>query len=160
LGAHGDQHLLYCDWVKRDSLLVTKRQFIADLKKNYKELKRFGIKNSSARFFLPAYEWYNDSISSWTRQLGLQLVDYTSGTLSNADYTTPEEKNYRNSGVIYQSILEYEQKHTSGLNGFILLMHIGTDAKRTDKFYNRLPQLIQWLEQKNYQPVRIDELLK
>lgn len=160
LGAHGDQHLLYCDWTKRDSLLVTKQEFISDLEKNYQELNRFGIKTSSARFFLPAYEWYNDSISAWTKLTGRQLVDYTPGTLSHADYTTPGDRNYRPSGVIYQSIIDYETKHASGLNGFILLMHVGTDVKRTDKFYDQLPQLIQWLKQKNYQLVRIDELLK
>lgn len=160
LGAHGDQHLLYCDWTNRDSLFVTRQEFISDLNKNYEELKGFGITISSARFFLPAYEWYNDSISAWSKQLGLQLVDYTPGSLSHADYTTPNEKNYRSSEVIFQSILDYEHKHTQGVNGFILLMHIGTDPKRTDKFYNRLPQLIQWLKQKNYKLVRIDELLK
>jgi peptidoglycan/xylan/chitin deacetylase (PgdA/CDA1 family) len=151
---------LYCDWTKRDSLLVTKQQFKSDLEKNYDELKRFGISKSSAHFFLPPYEWYNDSIATWTKKMGLQLVNYTPGTLSHADYTTPDEKNYRNSEVIYQSILDYEKKYSSGLNGFVLLMHIGTDAKRADKFYYHLPQLLQWLKEQGYQPVRIDELLK
>jgi peptidoglycan/xylan/chitin deacetylase (PgdA/CDA1 family) len=151
---------LYCDWTKRDSLLVTNQRFKSDLEKNYDELKRFGISKSSAHFFLPPYEWYNDSIATWTKKMGLQLVNYTPGTLSHADYTTPDEKNYRNSEVIYQSILDYEKKYSSGLNGFVLLMHIGTDAKRTDKFYYHLPQLLQWLKEKGYQPVRIDELLK
>lgn len=160
LGAHGNEHLLYCDWNKRDSLLVTRQQFKSDLKKNYEELKRFGIATPSAHFFLPAYEWYNDSIAAWTKEMNLQLVDYTAGTLSHADYTTPDEKNYRTSETIYQSIISYEQKHSSGLNGFILLMHIGTDARRIDKFYYRLPELIHWLKSKGYQPVRIDELLK
>jgi peptidoglycan/xylan/chitin deacetylase (PgdA/CDA1 family) len=160
LGAHSNEHLLYCDWSKRDSLLVTKQEFRSDLQKNYEEMKRFGIAKSSAHFYLPPYEWYNDSIASWTKEMNLQLVNYTPGTLSHADYTTPDEKNYRSSETIYQSILDYEQKHASGLNGFILLMHIGTDAKRTDKFYNRLPQLIQYFKNKSYQFVRIDELLK
>jgi peptidoglycan/xylan/chitin deacetylase (PgdA/CDA1 family) len=151
---------LYCDWTKRDSLLVTNQQFKSDLEKNYDELKRFGISKSSAHFFLPPYEWYNDSIATWTKKMGLQLVNYTPGTLSHADYTTPDEKNYRNSEVIYQSILDYEKKYSSGLNGFVLLMHIGTDAKRADKFYYHLPQLLQWLKEQGYQPVRIDELLK
>ena len=31
LGNHSFAHLLYCDWNNRDSLLVTKRQFIGDL---------------------------------------------------------------------------------------------------------------------------------
>jgi peptidoglycan/xylan/chitin deacetylase (PgdA/CDA1 family) len=151
---------LYCDWTKRDSLLVTNQQFKSDLEKNYDELKRFGISKSSAHFFLPPYEWYNDSIATWTKKMGLQLVNYTPGTLSHADYTTPDEKNYRNSEMIYQSILDYEKKYSSGLNGFVLLMHIGTDAKRADKFYYHLPQLLQWLKEQGYQPVRIDELLK
>lgn len=92
--------------------------------------------------------------------MNLQLVDYTPGTLSHADYTTPGERNYRTSEIIYRSIVSYEQTHSSGLNGFILLMHIGTDARRIDKFYYRLPELIHWLKSKGYQPVRIDELLK
>ena len=67
-------------------------------------------------------------------------------------------KNYRSSDTIYQSIIGYEQKH--GLNGFILLLHIGTDARRTDKMYNRLGGLLDYLKQKQYNLVRVDELLK
>ena len=160
LGSHSNEHLLYCDWNKRDSLLVSKQQFKEDLRKSYDELKRFGISKTLAHFFLPPYEWYNDSIAAWTKEMNLQLVNFTSGTLSNADYTTPGEKNYRSSETIYQSIINYEQKQNSGLNGFILLMHIGTDAKRTDKLYTRLPDLIQYLKGKGYQLVCIDELLK
>lgn len=160
LGAHSDDHLLYCDWTKRDSLLVTRQQFKLDLQKNYHELEKFGVTKSSAHFFLPPYEWYNDSIAVWTNEMDLQLINYTPGTLSHADYTTPQDKNYRNSDNILQSIINYEQTHTRGLNGFILLMHIGTDAKRTDRFYFYLPQLMKWLKMKNYKPVRIDELLK
>jgi peptidoglycan/xylan/chitin deacetylase (PgdA/CDA1 family) len=151
---------LYCDWTKRDSLLVTKEQFKSDLQKNYEQIKRFGVSKSSAYFFLPPYEWYNDSIASWTSELNLKLINYTPGTLSHADYTIPDEKNFRSSDAIYRSIVDYEQKYPSGLNGFILLMHIGTDARRTDKFYSNLPQLIQWLKKKGYSLVRIDELLK
>jgi len=159
LGAHSNEHLLYCDWTKRDSLLVTKQQFKLDLQKNYNELKKIGVPKSSAHFFLPPYEWYNDSIASWTKEMDLQLVNYTPGTLSHADYTTPDEKNYRNSKTIFQSIINFEQSHSRGLNGSILLMHVGTDAKRSDKFYYFLPQLIQWLKQKDYKLVRIDALL-
>jgi peptidoglycan/xylan/chitin deacetylase (PgdA/CDA1 family) len=150
---------LYCDWKKRDSLLVTKQQFKQDLQKNYDELKKMGVSKSTAQFFLPPYEWYNDSIAIWTKEMGLQLVNYTPGTLSHADYTTPDEKNYRSSDAIYESVINYEQNHSLGLNGFILLMHVGTDAKRTDKFYHHLPELIQWLKNRGYRLVRINELL-
>ncbi|MEP6951807.1 MAG: hypothetical protein ABI863_21120 [Ginsengibacter sp.] len=42
---------------------------------------------------------------------------------------------YVNRDTIMNSILQYEHKSTNGLNGFILLLHIGTDPGRTDKFY-------------------------
>jgi peptidoglycan/xylan/chitin deacetylase (PgdA/CDA1 family) len=37
-------------------------------------------------------------------------------------------------------------------------MHIGAGPARTDKLYHRLPQLVQWLKNKGYQFVRVDEL--
>lgn len=157
LGAHSNDHLLYCDWSKRDSLLVSKEQFESDLVKNYEAMQSFGIKKKEAFYFLPPFEWYNDSIAAWTKQLGLQLINFTAGTLSHADYTTPDSKNYRSSETIYQSIINYSNKEN--LNGFILLLHIGTDPKRTDKFYRRLPQLIQWLQNENYRLVPVNVLL-
>lgn len=147
--------MLYCDWTKRDSLLVTKKQFTEDLLQNYATMKKLGIEKKSAQFFLPPYEWYNDTIAAWTRELGLQLINYTPGTRSNADYTTPAVKNYISSADILQSILQYEN-----LNGFILLLHVGTDAARTDKFYYRLPQMISELKKRGYQFVRVDKLLE
>lgn len=160
LGAHSDAHLLYNDWNNRDSLLVTKKQFTDDLQKNYAALWQLGITKKEAPYFLPPYEWYNDTIAAWTKDAGLQLINFTPGTLSHADYTTPDAKNYRSSDVIFKSIQAYEQQRVSGLNGFILLMHVGTDSKRTDKFYNQLPQLLTYVKQRKYEPVSIAELLK
>lgn len=159
LGSHSDKHLLYCDWNKRDSLLVTKEQFVNDLKKGYAELKKLGINKSSAHYFLPPYEWYNDSIAVWTKELGLQLINYTPGTKSNADYTYPTLKNYQSSKKIYKSIIDFENNRSSGLNGFILLLHIGTDPARTDKFYNRLTELIRYLKVRSYRFQTVSDLL-
>jgi peptidoglycan/xylan/chitin deacetylase (PgdA/CDA1 family) len=159
LGAHSDAHLLYCHWANRDSLLVTRQQFSTDLLQNYKALQSFDVPKKKALYFLPPFEWYNDSIAAWTKALGLQLINYTPGTLSHADYTTPDAKNYRSSTTIYKSILDLEAQRPTGLNGFILLLHIGTDPKRTDKFYHQLPSLLKWLKSSGYQAVKIDELL-
>ncbi|MFT3825945.1 MAG: glycoside hydrolase family 9 protein [Chitinophagaceae bacterium] len=160
LGPHSDNHLLYCDWNKRDSLLVTKQQFDDDLAQNYKTMQGYGITQKQARFFLPPYEWYNDSITAWTKSKGLQLVNFTPGTRSNADYTTPDMSNYRSSENIIQSVIDFEEKMPSGLNGFLLLMHIGTDSKRTDKLYNSLPHILTTLQEKGYRFVTIDKLLQ
>lgn len=161
VGSHSDKHLLYCDWTKRDSLLVTKAQFDRDLLQSYRELRKFGISKQRAYYFLPPYEWYNDSIVSWTAQAGLQLINFSAGTRSTADYTYPGMgARYVDSKTIYHSIFEYEERSSAGLNGFILLVHIGTDPQRTDKFYHALPGLIAAIKGKGYGFVRIDDLLR
>ena len=160
LGAHSHEHLLYCDWTNRDSLLVTKEEFLNDLQQNYNEMKKAGIRKENSRFFIPPYEWYNDSISAWASEFGVHLINYTPGTKSTADYTYPDLKNYRGSDEIYKSVIEHEQKNVSGLNGFILLLHIGTDPKRTDKFYKKLPQLVKYLKAKGYRFHTVNQLLK
>jgi len=161
LGSHSDKHLLYCDWIRRDSLLVSHEQFTNDLNKGYAELSKFGVSKKQAHYFLPPYEWHNDSIADWTSKMGLQLVNFAPGTRSNADYTYPEMGDkYVKSETIYQSIINYEQGNAIGLNGFILLVHIGTDPRRKDKFYYYLPRLIKELKGKGYYFVRIDGLLR
>lgn len=160
LGSHSDNHLLYCDWVKRDSLLVTRKEFLNDLEASYDELQKFGIGKEQSLYFLPPYEWYNDAIASWTGEFGLQLINFTPGTRSNADYTLPEMgTGYVDSRTIFNSILSFESREGTGLNGFILLAHAGTDPRRTDKFYLMLPELVRELKTRDYRFVRIDDLL-
>jgi len=159
LGAHSDQHLLYCDWEKRDSLLVSRTQFQKDLEDNYQAMERFGISKEDAPFFLPPYEWYNDSIAAWTVEMKLTLINMSPGTLSHADYTLPGSAGYRSSTDIYESILEYEESAENGLNGFILLCHIGSSPERTDKFHIYLDHLISELKSRGYTLTKIDKLL-
>ena len=159
LGPHSDQHLLYNDWTKRDSLLITNDVFTKDLTANLKAIEKYGIQRSAIKYFIPPYEWYNDSIALWTKQMGMQLINYSPGTKSTADYTTPAMKNYRSSDEIYQSIVNKE-KEPNGLNGFILLIHFGTDPKRTDKFYARLDKLLSFLKQRGYSFKRVGDLVK
>jgi len=160
LGAHSNRHLLYCSWENRDSLLITRAEFDADLDANYAEMSRFGIVEEDARYFLPPFEWHNKQISLWTAARGLRLINFTSGTRSNTDYTTPDMGDrYVPSDVILESILSYEEQDPNGLNGFILLLHVGTDPVRTDKMYDRLDDLIVILKERGYDLVRIDALL-
>lgn len=148
VGSHSYGHLLYAPWGNRDSLLVTRQEFNEDIFKSYKVLREFGITN--APYFIPPYEHYNAAISSWARQLGLQVINYTPGTLTNGDYTTPEMKRYFSSKEILGRIWEYERTDPNGLNGHIMLIHFGTDPARTDKFYDKLPGMIRELRRKGY----------
>ncbi|WP_294083226.1 glycoside hydrolase family 9 protein [Proteiniphilum sp. UBA5384] len=157
LGPHSDKHLLYADWQKRDSTLVSRSDFEKDLLNNYKTMDEIGLKIQLPRYFIPPYEWYNQEISDWAKSRGVQIINFTPGTTSNADYTIPDMKNYLSSETIYNNILQYEEKN--GLNGFVLLIHIGTDPKRTDKLYNRLEDLIKELKNRGYEWRSINEIL-
>ena len=148
IGAHSDKHLLYCDWEKRDSLLVTREEFHTDLENNYKALEKHGITREMAPVYLPPYEWYNDSISAWTREAGFTLVNISSGTITNQDWTVPDGKPYYSSDHLMKNFLKYEKE--KGLNGYILLIHPGTDPGRTDKFYLHLDSILTYLEKKDY----------
>ena len=159
LGPHSDRHLLYCDWNDRAKTLVTRDEFRRDLLANYREMERLGIPKARAAYFIPPYEWYNTEIVGWAREMGVVLFNFTPGTSSNADYTTPSMMEYLSSEKIYGRILAYEKKDLQGLNGFILLIHIGTDPERTDKLYLRLEDLVTELESRGYSFARIDELL-
>ncbi|EEF59669.1 polysaccharide deacetylase family protein [Pedosphaera parvula] len=159
LGPHSDKHLLYCPWDGPKKTLVSKDQFASDLENNLNKIQKHGLKRSQIRYWLPAYEWYNEEIVDWSRDKDLTLVNFTPGTRSNADYTGDKDKNFVPSKTILESIIKKEQQDPNGLNGFLLLLHVGVGPNRTDKMSDHFGELLDYLSSKGYQFVRIDELL-
>ena len=157
VGSHSYGHLLYMPWGHRDSMLVTRKQFDDDMLRSYQTLARFGISKDKAPYFIPPYEYYNSTVSSWAHRLGLQVINYTPGTGTNADYTTPDMPNYRSSKTLLKRLLDYEKANT--LNGHFLMIHFGTSDLRTDKFYNLLPNIISTLRKRGYKFVSVEEML-
>ncbi|WP_300601205.1 glycoside hydrolase family 9 protein [Niabella sp.] len=151
IASHSDKHLLYNDWKKRDSLLVTKEQFVADLNNAYQTLHEMGI--PKGRWFLPPYEWYNKDIVAWAREQGLTVINFTPGTGTNADYTWPELPNYKSSAQLLAQLKKLESE--KGLSGNFLLIHYGTDERRTDKFYHQLETIIRFLRARGYRLERL-----
>ncbi len=118
------------------------------------------MKRPHIRYFLPPYEHYNQEIVDWARAIGLTLVNFTPGTRSNADYTGESDRNFVSTKVIFDSILRQEQQDPHGLNGYLLLLHIGSGPDRADKFTPRFGELLDRLAAKGYSFVRVDELLR
>ena len=150
LGPHSDKHLLYASWEKRDSLLVSRDQFQSDLISNYRELRNRKANLSGTRYFLPPYEWYNSAIVSWSADMGVDLINFTPGTGTNADYTTPDMKNYRSSEELLAGLKNFESSKPDGLNGAFILIHLGTHPDRTDKFYYKLDEIIKYFSSRGY----------
>jgi len=160
LGPHSDKHLLYCSWDNRKKTLVTRAEFALDLEANLKKLGRFGLRRDKMHYFLPAFEHYNREIADWSRTWKLALINFTPGTRSNADYTGEGDKNFVSSQAIFDSIVKKEREDPHGLNGFILLLHLGSGPGRMDKFHYRFGELLDYLAEKGYKLVRVDELLE
>jgi peptidoglycan/xylan/chitin deacetylase (PgdA/CDA1 family)/HEAT repeat protein len=161
LGPHSDQHLLYCAWEKSKPTLVSEDEFTQDLLANIARISTLGYEERRfSRYFLPPYEHYNREIYDWTRKLRRNLVNYTPGTRSNADYTGEVDKNFVSSQAIFDSIVKKDAEDPHGLNGFILLLHLGSGPGRADKFHTRFGELLDYLAGKGYQFVRVDDLLE
>jgi len=150
LGPHSDRHLLYASWENRDSLLVDRNRFQSDLRENYIELKKKMAKTEETLYYLAPYEWYNAAIASWTAGMGAKLINFTPGTGTNADYTTPDMNNYRSSDELLARLKSFEATDPQGLNGALILIHPGTHPDRTDKFYKRLEEIITYFSSKGY----------
>jgi peptidoglycan/xylan/chitin deacetylase (PgdA/CDA1 family) len=138
IGVHSDKHLLYADWTRRDSLLVSRQEFVTDLERSQQALRKLSL--PVGKWFLPPYEWYNREVVKWAADKDLTVINFTPGTGTNADYTWPGMSNYKSSDELMTRLFEKEKQ--GGLSGALILIHLGTDARRTDKFYDRLGELI------------------
>ncbi len=150
IGPHSDKYLVYCDRKNRDSTTISFEEFKTDLENNRKELTKFKIQPGEATFFMPPHELYNREIVNWGRALGFELINYTPGTFTNKDITTPGMKDYKSSEKIWEELIDFEQYNSEHLNGAILLIHPGTDPARKDKFYHLLEDMIEYFYANGY----------
>jgi endoglucanase len=159
VGPHSDRHPLYTSWEKREKSAVAKEAFVADLGKNISDLRAIGaIGRDGPIFFIPPYEHFNRDQVEWARGMGVTLFNFTPGSGSNRDYAPESDVHFVPSQKIYDDILAYERKDPHGLNGFILLMHLGSGRK--DPFHSRLGALCDELTKRGYEFERIDKLLQ
>lgn len=160
VGPHSDEHPLYCPWDDRKKTLISEEEFRADLSKNIADLRALGALDDASKpvYFIPPYEWYNADQSAWAKKMNVLLFNFTPGSGSNRDWAPEGHRSFVSSQRIVDDILAYEQKDPHGLNGFILLLHLGSERK--DKTFLLLEPLVSELKRRGYAFVRIDELLK
>jgi peptidoglycan/xylan/chitin deacetylase (PgdA/CDA1 family) len=158
LGPHSHSHLLYASWEDRQKSLVTEQEFKADLKRNLMEIEEFTADDDDKVYFLPPYEWYNAQHAAWAKELGCVLVNFTPGSGSHRDWAPEGDAAFKASTQIMADILAHAAKEPDGLNGHLLLMHLG--SQRQDKFHMHVGKLIDELIRRGYKIVKVDELLE
>lgn len=158
VGPHSDSHPLYASWEDRQKSLVTAEFFKDDLQKNIDGLREASALSAGTPvLFVPPYEWYNAEQVAWSREMGVGLINFTPGSGSNRDYAREGDRVFVPSAKILEDVLAYEQKDPHGLNGFVLLLHLGSG--RRDPFHPQLGKLCDELAERGYEFVRVDELL-
>lgn len=158
VGPHSGKHLLYASWNQRGKSLVSRDVFTADLRQNIQDLRLIGaLRGDGPIYFIPPFEQFNADQVKWSRELGVALINFTPGSGSNRDYAPEGDAHFVASQRIRDDILAYEQRDLHGLNGFILLLHLGSG--RNDPFHPQLSSLCEELTKRGYEFARIDELL-
>jgi peptidoglycan/xylan/chitin deacetylase (PgdA/CDA1 family) len=158
VGPHSNKHPLYASWDDRSKSLVSQADFTTDLRQNIAELRMLGaLSGSAAVYFIPPYEQFNRDQVEWCKPLNVTLFNFTPGSGSNRDYMREDDPHFPSSQKIYDDILAYETKDPYGLNGYVLLLHIGSGRK--DPFHTKLGALCDELGKRGYEFVRIDSLL-
>jgi peptidoglycan/xylan/chitin deacetylase (PgdA/CDA1 family) len=160
LGPHSDTHPLYCPWEDRSKTLVTREFFRQDLQKNIDDLRKLGALAGMNKpvYFIPPYEWYNSDQSQWASEMNVLLFNFTPGSGSNRDWAPEGHKSFVPGQKIIDDILDYEKKDAHGLNGFLLLLHVG--SQRKDKTFLLLGGLLDELQKRCYDFARVDDLLE
>ena len=118
-----------------------------------------GVPRNEMRFFLPTSDQLNSTVVEHGREYGMSMITGTPGTLS-LKTTSSETRGFISSQQIVESILNRERSGKNGLNGFQLLFQLDSGERHTDTFYARFSELLDALQNRGYEFVRVDELLK
>lgn len=159
VGPHSHAHPLYCDWDDRSRTLVSRGFFESDLRRNIRDLRRLGANpRGDPIYFIPPYEWFNSDQVRWADAMNVRLFNFTPGSGSNRDWIPESDPKFISSRDIVEGVLEYERSTAGGLNGFLLLFHLGSTRK--DLMDEELRPLLTTLKGRGYSFLRIDQLLR
>jgi peptidoglycan/xylan/chitin deacetylase (PgdA/CDA1 family) len=161
IGPHSDQHLLYATWDRPPRLLVSRGEFLADLGANDRALAAVAREPGRFPYFLPPFEHYTEEIARWAAEAGRTLINLTPGTLSHTDYMEDDDPRFVPADRIVASVRRAERADPDGLNGFLLLMHLGAGPRRTrDHLHDSLDDLLGAVKDRGYEFVRVPDLLR
>lgn len=148
VGPHSDGHILLADWKRNRPSLVDADSLKRDMHRNLAMLAAHGVDTSAVHTVMPPYEWCNASHVQAYADLGLLTVNPTPEIETYRDYTTPDMSEYRTAESLQKQLFDVDDSR--GLNGAIIIIHLGTQNARPDKLYNRLPAILDTLSSRGY----------
>ncbi|HEX9935303.1 MAG TPA: polysaccharide deacetylase family protein [bacterium] len=106
----------------------------------------------------------NAEIRRWAAEAGYRHVGWTAGRGSDENMDTMDwvsdrnSKAYRSADEIAAKILESSKMGSPGINGAVILMHLGTE-RRDDFPHKRLPDILDGLKNNGYRAVKVSDML-
>jgi len=149
---------------QHDTLPHVTREFVQLELKKTEELFKKTTGRPMAPFWRPPYGEHNAEIRQWAAEIGYRMVGWTVGrgweeTLDTMDWVADSSSpSYRTAEEIRDKIFRAADAKPHGLNGAIILMHLGT-LRHNDFPHKKLPEIIEGLKQRGYQLVTISELM-
>ena len=170
LGNHTLTHPHLTMWSQnrtQTTLPIVDARFIANqLSSNDSLLLRLTGKSFAPLWRAPFGE-FNKTICRWAFEQGYVHVGWRQGktwmqTLDTNDWIPNEDTpGYRSPQEVLHKIMTMAETKPYGLNGGIILMHLGTDRTgREQQVHLILGTLIDTLRHKGYEPVTVSELIR
>ncbi len=118
----------------------------------------FGLTGSRfAKLWRAPFGARSQEILEWGHELGLTHVHWTHDT---ADWRTDSQDPLSNSGQeIVEMLLRHQLQTPHGLNGAIILLHLGAE-RSIDPLYPRLADFCQQLKDEGFSFVTVSDLLR
>ena len=101
---------------------------------------------------------YNEQILTWAAEAGYLHIHWT-GSFDTHDWVTDETSDlYHTPDEVFEQVMKLENANPDGLNGVIVLMHLGSQ-RLENHIFEILPRLIQEVRAKGYTLSNISGLL-
>lgn len=140
------------------------REFVQDQLRRTAELFRQVTGVQMHPFWRAPYGEHNLEIREWAAELGYRHVGWTKGsdwerTMDTLDWVAdPESPAYHSADEIYDKITAAAGQAPQGLNGSVILMHLGS-LRNGDFPHTRLSELIDSLRGMGYEFVPVSDLV-
>jgi peptidoglycan/xylan/chitin deacetylase (PgdA/CDA1 family) len=140
------------------------REFVHDQLTRTAKLFEEVTGQKMAPFWRAPYGEHNAEIRQWAAELGYRHVGWTRGrswqeSMDTMDWVADTTSQaYHTSEEILAHLMNLANEETHGINGGIILTHLGSHRQDGDHFYTVLPRLISGLREKNYALVKVSEL--
>ncbi len=168
VGNHTDTHPHLTTYEKdrrQQTLPNVTREFLVGQLRRAEESFRKLTGQAMAPYWRAPFGEHNAEIRAWAAEAGFRHISWTRGAGMAEDLDTRDwvadrsSRIYRSREQIATRILEFGHGRPEGINGGIILMHLGSNRK-TDRPHEGLPQLLRTLQGQGYRIVTVSELLE